>query len=209
MISTACPERLVLPKNLDTDIKQRLSIDGIMEVADLEGTGWTPETFSSRLRSGWTETEINYLLYGKQQGNILVCTGFYPKDYNFFHYLDPNNPEEMARDDICPEEREFVPHLHSFLNNPDKNPYPDQDFLGWLHNHFIGGYSIKKRMGTVESVGFSPPDWDWINRYAETYGANNRRLAFVIYYSSPKTDFYKGLVLARDLPPTHLEVAIE
>jgi len=202
--------KLILPRSLDLDIKSRLSLDAIMLIAGKQDTGWAQDVFASRLQSGWSLAEINYLLYGRGVNGILVCTGFYPQDYNFFHYLDITNAEDTARKDICPDDPEF-PHFHSFLNNAVGNPFPDEDFLGWLHNH-PNGLTIQERMDTVESVGFSGADWTWINQYIENYGTNGRRLAFPIYYTSvvdTEVDFYKGVVAAQNLPPAHLEIIVE
>lgn len=207
------PNRLILPRSLDLDLKRTLSPDGIAEFVDAvdpaaidpELLDWHKQHLAQRVASRWSMMEAIYLLYGRETPNALVCNGFYFQYYNLFHYLDMSNPQEAAREDICPDDRELGAHTHSFLWNPNKNPNRGRKLLGYLHNH-NRGLIAQKRMTTVGSVGFSAPDWDNNNRYLQKYGTDGRNMAFVIYY--PGDDFYKGITVSQTSQPGHLEIEV-
>lgn len=203
--------KLVLPKSLDEDIKRRVSSKGVAEAVSSTplASDWDRTYLAERVKSRWTSAEISYYLYGSEHNGILVCTGFYPHEYNFLHYLNQDNPEEMAREDVCPDDRALAPHVHSFLTNDEKNPFSDKDFLGWMHNHPLTGFASRKTKKTVESVGLSESDWEWVYWYLEAYGSDNRKLAFPIYYSGENADFYKSIVISKSMGPAHLDVVVE
>lgn len=174
--------------------------------AEIELMNWYKQFLPGRLSSQWTSVEINYLLYGRQTPAGLVCTGYHFQYYNFFHYIDTDNPEQIARQDVC-EADPLAPHTHSYLNNLDKNPNRGRKILGSLHSHPYGGFHSRKSMKTVESVGFSPDDEWWNNWYLTKYGADGRNMAFVIYYAD--NDFYKGASLSKSTEPQHLDIVIQ
>lgn len=219
MINSESEPKLILPKSFDEDIRRRLSPEGLSQFVDsldsasdseldLDLLRYHREDLPQRLASHWSSAEVSYLLYGQSTPRGLVCSNYYFQDYNLSHYLDMNDPTQANRDDICPDDREVAPHIHSFMKNPENNPYPTEQFLGWVHNHPMGFY-FQKRKKTAESVGFSEPDWEWIEWYTKEYGSDGRKLGFAIYYSSPRTDFYKGLVVNQTVAPVHAEVIIE
>lgn len=204
--------RLILPQSLDGDINQRLSLEGIISfLGSLDLTkAQNPSAVDHLLNhpelfiGHWTETEVNYLLYGQEIGDELVCKSFHFDYYNFMHYLDTDNPEEMARNDICSLDSGF-PHVHVLASNPISNVNPDNEFLGTLHSHPLLGF-IAKSPKSPDDVGFSPPDLDWNARYLERYGRDGRRLAFVIYYSDKI--FYRGISQTKTTKPELIDITI-
>lgn len=215
MQSNEAVDRLILPANLDKDIKRRLTVDGIASFLEtitltsdkeIELINWYKAFLPGRLSSGWTNLEINYLLYGRQTPTGLVCTGYHFQYYNFFHYIDFDDPEQAIRQDICDADP-LAPHTHSYLNNLDRNPNRGRKFLGSLHSHPLLGFLSRKKMNSVTSVGFSPDDEWWNNRYLTKYGADGRNMAFVIYYAD--NDFYKGITLSQSTQPQHLDILVQ
>lgn len=205
--------KLFLPKALDEDIRRRLTIEAILEVvkATEMGAGWRrlyEKVLPERYASGWSTAEVNYLLYGKDTSTGLECSGFNFLYYGFFHYVNPNDPKDANGRDICYDDP-VAPHRHSFLSNPDKVSNRGKRVLGFLHSHPFG-FSVTRKWGTVESVGFSGPDREWNGWYLKKYGGDGRSMAFVIYNQGwrGEPDFYKGIEVSRNIAPKHLEIAV-
>src|SRR3989338_848594 len=140
--------RLVIPKSLDGDIKRRLRPEEIVgflgsldltNVRDVEGIRYLL-AYPERLGNGLTSTETNYLLYGREIDNDLVCANAYFEFYNFFHYINMNDPEQMARKDLCGADTDSAPHTHTLVYNPEKNRNLGRGLLGTLHSHPHSGF---------------------------------------------------------------------
>lgn len=67
-------DRLILPADLDKDIRRRLTTDEIVSLLEtitptsdeeIELMNWYKRFLPWRLSSQWTSVEINYLLYGR------------------------------------------------------------------------------------------------------------------------------------------------
>lgn len=207
--------KLVVSKSLGEDIKRRLVPEEIVrflgsldlaQVRDAEDIRYLL-SYPQRLSNGWTSTEVNYLLYGREMDNDLICTNAYFEYYNFFHYINMNDPEQMARKDICKADIGIAPHVHTLAYNPEKNRNLGKNLLGTLHNHNHLGFPSRQKMKSVSAVGFSPDDEFWNNWYLERYGTDGRKLAFVIYYSD--NDFYMGAFKTRHTQLGLLNIVIE
>lgn len=207
--------KLLLPRTLDIEIKARLKSEKMLEfLKSLDLTGdphakrleWLREQEAERFDNHWVETEVNYLLYGHETSEGLVCTGTHFDFYNFFVVIDTSIPGEATRKDICESDRGFMPHVHALAYNREANRNNPNTFLGSLHNHFMMGYMYKNPK-TVEGVGFSPQDEEWNDRYLEEHGKDGRRLAFGIYYSDE--DFYVGISRTKSTKPELCEIVLQ
>lgn len=207
--------KLVIPGSLDLDIKRRLKLEEIIKflssldlttVQDAASVRYLIDN-PQRFQSGWTMTEVNYLLYGTEKSEGLVCTDGQFHYYNFFNYIDMNNPEDRTRKDICEAERGIATHVHALVHNPQASEIDGEKFLGTLHNHPYFGFSSRKRMNKVDAVGFSSDDEWWNNWYLDRYGIDGRKLAFVVYYSD--NDFYMGVVRTKHTQPILLDIIVK
>lgn len=204
---------LILPRSLHEDIKRRLGGDEIihflstLDLTNVQDANRIKYLLDNPLgfKNGWVSTEVNYLLHGRETSDGLICTGNHFHYYNFFMYIDVNDAQQLARKDIC-EADMAAPHVHALVYNPDTNTNKEEDFLGTLHNHPHFGFASRRRMKTIDAVGFSPDDERWNEWYLEKYGADKRKLAFVIYYSD--NDFYMGVARRRSEQPKFLEIGI-
>lgn len=207
--------KLIIPKTLDEEIKRRLKTEEIVSfldtldlrnVQDAEGIKYLVD-YPERLANGWTMTEVNYLLYGQEiDGDLFVRRSHFDY-YNFFNYIDTRDPERMVREDICEADKDLAPHVHALAYTPERNVNREANFLGTLHNHPLLGFPSRKRMNTVDAVGFSTEDEWWNNHYLEKYGVDGRKLAFAVYYSD--NDFYMGVTRTKSIHPKLLDICVE
>jgi len=206
---------LIIPTSFDEDIKRRLEIEEIISFLNsLDLTTKREEDIEVEdlIKSlpqrvpDWTSIEVNYLLYGHETLDGLVCTGNYFHFYNFFHYIDTRDPKQATREDLC-EADGGAPHIHTLVYNPEENNNKESNFLGTLHNHPHLGFPSRKRMDSINAVGFSPEDKWWNNYYLEKYGNDGRKLAFVVYYSD--NDFYMGAFGTKSTQPELLEIMVK
>ena len=217
MLDTEAPHSLVLPISFDQDIKRRLSPEGLTDFIDsLDQTRLAPELLSwykeilpKRYASRWTSTEVNYLLYGRQTVTGIISIDYYFDYYNFFHYVDTRDREESSRDDVCWVDL-LMPHIHTYLYNPERNPNRGKKFIGTLHCHPHGGFlaeSPNEKVWSPKPTGFSTPDIAWNNRYLKKYGRDGRLMAFLIYYQ--ENGSYFGNSQTVNSSPQSLTVILE
>lgn len=207
--------RLLLPRGLDIDIKRRLKSEEMLrflgsldlrEAPYAKRLGWLAKQNPKRFDNHWVETEVNYLLYGQETADGLLCTGSHFDFYNFFVVIDTSIPGEATRKDICETDAGIMPHVHALAYNPEANRNDPTKFLGTIHNHFALG-SLYRNPRSADKVGFSSQDEEWNDRYLDEHGKDGRRLAFGIYYSD--SDFYVGISRTNSTKPELCDIVLQ